>query len=81
MIIEHCIEDCYDIGRLEEKLYKKTNEIKEDLDIRIYLAVRLGENRYINYEIEEYIEEEDDIEDAINAVMDIVREKVEVLEC
>ena len=67
------------IEELEEKLLKKQNEIQEDLSIRIYLSVKV-DNEYENFEIEHYLEENDDIEDEIYKVIDIVTNKIKRLE-
>ena len=59
-----------ELKELEEELLKRVDEIKEDLSIRVYVSFKIKENKYKNYEIEYYLDDEvDDVEIAINRVL------------
>ena len=81
MIIDFCVEYLQDFDEdldwLEEELKTHKNDIKEDLSIQIYGTFKVGNNEYKNFEIIDWIDEDDDIEDEIDKVLDKVLELFE----
>ena len=68
------------IEELEEELLKKSEEIKEDLSIKIYMSV-LVNGEYENFEIEYYLEDnapKEDVEIAIDRVITSVENKYRI---
>ena len=67
------------IEEFEEELMKRVDEIKEDLSIRVYLNVKTDDNEYYEYEIEYYLDDEEDAELAIYKVIVEVENKLNAL--
>ena len=76
-LTEEKIEE--NIEEFEEELMKRVDEIKEDLSIRVYLNAKIDYNEYRSYEIEYYLDDEEDVELAINKVIVEVENKLSKL--
>ena len=67
------------IEEFEEELMKRVDEIKEDLSIRVYLNAKIDYNEYRSYEIEYYLDDEKDVELAIDKVIVEVESELNAL--
>jgi len=80
VVIDLYVEELEDldeyIDELEEELLGKKEEIQEDLSIRVETSVKISSNEYENFDIEHYLEKEDNIEDEIYKVIDLFAKKL-----
>jgi len=76
MILDFYIEELEEAEELDEILLKRKDEIGEDLSIKIYLTIKV-DGEYENFEIEHYLDEDDDVEKAIDRVISLVEKEIE----